>query len=95
MLRPARVAPGDDGAIAVGRFDIIVANIVASTIIDLAGAFATALASQGRLIASGIIGEREAEVRDALEAVEFHIEELRAMGEWRCIEARPARVAAT
>jgi ribosomal protein L11 methyltransferase len=73
------------------RFDIIVANIVASTIIDLAPFFAGALAPDGRLIASGIIGEREPEVRDALDAAALRIEDVRTMGEWRAIEARPIR----
>jgi len=76
------------------QFEIIVSNIVASTIIDLSRAFAAVLAGNGRLIASGIIGERELEVRHAFEAVGLQIEDVRQMGEWRCIEARPTRVGA-
>ncbi len=46
-----------------------------------------ALAPAGRLIVSGVIGEREAEVRDALTAAGAHVESVRAMRDWRCIEA--------
>jgi protein-L-isoaspartate O-methyltransferase len=45
-----------------GEFEIIVANIIAGTIIDLASEFLAVLAPNGRLVASGIIGEREAAV---------------------------------
>lgn len=67
--------------------DLVVANIIAATILDLAPTFLRALAGGGRLIASGIIGAREDEVREGLAGLGFRIEQVRAMGEWRCIEA--------
>ena len=70
-----------------GRFDVVVANIVAGTIVELAGELAAALAPGGRLIASGIIGERESEVIDAFAGVGLHVAAVRAMSDWRCIEA--------
>jgi ribosomal protein L11 methyltransferase len=74
--------------IAGGAYDVIVANIIAGTIIESASAFASALAPGGLLICSGIIGERERAVTDALTAVELRIDAVHTLGEWRCIEAR-------
>jgi ribosomal protein L11 methyltransferase len=68
-------------------FDVVIANIIARVIVELATSLVGALASEGRLIASGIIGEREAETVTALEASGARIDAVRAMGEWRCIEA--------
>lgn len=72
---------------ARGAYDVVVANIIARVIVDLAPAFVDALAPRGRLIVSGVIGEREAEVRDALAAAGARVDAVRALGEWRCIEA--------
>ena len=44
----------------------------------------------GRLIVSGVIEEREHEVRAAIGAAGGRIESARAMGDWRCIEAMRA-----
>ncbi len=74
------------GEPAVG-FDIVVANIIARVIIELASPLVAALAPSGALIVSGIIGEREQDVRDALTSAGARIESVRAMGDWRCIEA--------
>jgi ribosomal protein L11 methylase PrmA len=41
----------------------------------------------GRLIVSGVIDEREAEVRAALEAAGACVDSSRAIRDWRCIEA--------
>ena len=71
---------------AVG-FDVVVANIIARIIIEMADALVAAVAPAGRLIVSGIIGEREIEVREALAASGARVESVRAMGDWRCIEA--------
>lgn len=73
--------PADD------RYEVVVANIIASVIVELAPALVRALAPGGRLIASGIIGEREGEVSGALGAAGARIDAVRAMGAWRCIEA--------
>jgi len=73
-----------------GRFDVVVANIVAGVIVDLAPGLVAALAPGGRLIVSGVIAAREREVLAALAAAGARDASVRAMGEWRCIEARPA-----
>jgi ribosomal protein L11 methyltransferase len=88
----ARAREGSAGAgwpfeMAAEGFDVVVANIVARVIVELAAVLVGALAADGRLIVSGIIGEREAETIAALEAAGARIDVVRAMGEWRCIEA--------
>jgi ribosomal protein L11 methyltransferase len=86
----AKGSLGDDRAdelVQAGAFDVLVANIIAGTIIELTPQIAAALAPQGRLIASGIIASREDSVVEALDQAGLRIESSRAMGEWRCIEA--------
>jgi ribosomal protein L11 methyltransferase len=69
-------------------FDVILANIIARVIIDMAPEIATMLTpGGGRLIASGIIEKHEGAVVEALEACGLQIESTRGLGEWRCIEA--------
>ncbi|MHB8375571.1 MAG: 50S ribosomal protein L11 methyltransferase [Dehalococcoidia bacterium] len=86
-VRAEVVRPGDGARFAAGAYDVVVANIIAATIIDLAPALAGALARDGRLIASGVIGAREAEVCAALAGAGARVDGVRAMGDWRCIEA--------
>ncbi len=70
-----------------GAYDVIVANIIARAIIGMSRSLAEALAPGGRLITSGVIGEHEAAVIVALESQGLRVDSVRAMGEWRCIEA--------
>ena len=72
---------------ASGAYDVVVANIIARVIVDLADVLGDALAPGGRLVASGIIGEREREVIAALEGAGLVFDSARALGEWRSIEA--------
>lgn len=72
------------------EFDVIVANIVANPIIEMARALVAALSPAGTLIASGIIAAREDDVREALSDAGAAITNVRAMGEWRCLLARHA-----
>ena len=90
IVRPASGSAGDAwpfaGPAAAG-FDIVVANIIARVIIELALPLVAALAPAGRIIVSGVIGEREQEVCDALALAGARAESVRAMRDWRCIEA--------
>lgn len=63
-------------------YNLVVANIVAGVIIALAP-FAYRCCKQGApFIVSGVIGEREAEVRRAVEAQGFALEETLAREDW-------------
>jgi ribosomal protein L11 methyltransferase len=68
--------------------DLILANIVASVLINLAEALAAAARPHATLIASGIIRERASEVEAALAAVGFTISERMAEDEWVTLVAR-------
>ncbi len=68
-------------------FDVVVANIIARVIIEMAPELARALTVGGQLIVSGVIGERERQVVDAFAAAGLRVGDTRAMGDWRCIEA--------
>jgi ribosomal protein L11 methyltransferase len=72
---------------ADARFDVVVANIIARVIVELAVPLVRALKPGGTLIVSGVIAAREHEVVAALTAAGATIASIRAMGEWRCIIA--------
>jgi ribosomal protein L11 methyltransferase len=70
------------------RFQLIIANILARVIIDLADAIAAALEPGGVVITSGIIDERGPDVDAALRRVGLTILETRQDGDWLAIIAR-------
>lgn len=83
-------SPGDSWPFdepASQAFEVVVANIIASVIIEQAPALVDALTPGGRLFVSGVIAEHEARVCDALVAAGARIDGVRAMADWRCIEA--------
>ena len=69
-------------ALPTGRYDVVVANILADVIIGMAGELHALLAPDGVLIASGIIDTREADVRRALEGIGLTHLETRRQTEW-------------
>jgi ribosomal protein L11 methyltransferase len=69
-------------------YDLIVANIIANVIITLAAPFAAALGPSGVLLASGIIRDREDDVRAALGAAGLAVERREARDEWITLVAR-------
>jgi ribosomal protein L11 methyltransferase len=80
--------------VAGGAFDLAVANLIASLLVELAAALHATLepgngatASGGALLCSGIFVDREPEVRRALAAAGFHIGERSVEGEWVALEA--------
>jgi ribosomal protein L11 methyltransferase len=64
------------------QFDIVVANIIARVIAELAPALAAALRPTGVLIASGIIAERSQMVEDALAAAGLSLVQRVTEGDW-------------
>lgn len=69
-------APADE------PYALVLANLVAAVLVELAPRLAAHVAPGGTLIASGIIGEREDEVTAALTASGFALAERLADGEW-------------
>ena len=67
--------------------DIVLANLIASVLVALAGALRAELRAGGTLIASGIYVDREGEVREAFEQVGLHVVGRSTEGEWIVLEA--------
>lgn len=63
-------------------YDIVAANIVSDVILALAPAVRRLMKEGGRFLASGIIDSRSEEVRAALEAAGFTVEEARSSEGW-------------
>ena len=68
-----------------GKYDIVLANIVADVIIALSKTVPLFMHENSAFICSGIINERSDEVRGALENAGLIIEEVRQRGEWTAI----------
>ena len=69
-----------------GPFDLVAANLIASVIIAAAGELRAELRPGGRLLASGIFIDREADVAGALEAAGLRPIGRTAEGEWVALE---------
>ncbi|WP_026584465.1 50S ribosomal protein L11 methyltransferase [Bacillus sp. J33] len=67
------------------KADIIVANILAEVILRFTDDVASAVKEGGYFIASGIIQQKKQEVRDAIAAAGFDIEETIQMEDWVAI----------
>jgi len=68
-------------------FDLVLANLVASVLVDLAGELAAVVRPGGRMLASGIFGDREGEVRQAFESASLHVGGRHAETDWVALEA--------
>lgn len=88
--RVARTVAAHHGSLPSGRepYDLVLANLVASLLVQLAVALAAEVRpGGGRLLASGIFIDREAEVRRALDAAGLHVLDRAGEGDWVAIEA--------
>jgi ribosomal protein L11 methyltransferase len=68
-----------------GEFDVVVANILANTLVELAPGLAPRVAPGGLLLLSGILAGQEDEVRAAYVAQGLRPAPDRADGEWRLL----------
>ena len=68
-------------------FDLVLANLIASVLIGLAGPLAAELRPGGRLLASGIFVDRETEVRAAFAAAGLAVDSRSAEGDWVALDA--------
>lgn len=73
--------------ISKGKYDVVVANILADVIVPLSETVPSLLKPDGIFISSGIIDTKENEVRSALEKNGFVIQSIDHMGEWVSITA--------
>lgn len=72
---------------AAAPFDVVVANLLAPTVIALADGLAAAARPGGRLVASGILVEQADDVAAALVAAGFLAPEVRVDGDWVALVA--------
>ncbi len=94
--RLARGIVAREGSVSTGErpFDLVLANLVASILVPLAAALYAEVrpgdgtaGSGGRLLASGIIADREPEVRRAFDAAGFHVLRRWDEADWVAVEA--------
>jgi len=78
-------------AVADERFSLVVANLVAAVLVDLAQRLADHVESGGVLLAGGIIAPRAAEVVGALGAVGLTVTDRRDDGEWVALRLEAER----
>lgn len=71
--------------LAEGGYDIVCANIVAGVLVQLMPVVPRFLRSDARFLCSGILTEREEEVRSAMKAAGLEVIESRHMDEWCCL----------
>ena len=64
------------------RYELVLANLVAAVLVDIADRLAAHLAPGGTLLASGVIELRAAEVSEAMRGAGLRIVERRDDGEW-------------
>ena len=72
-------------AAGMDPFDVVIANIIANVIIDLAPMLADAVRVGGTLVASGILDIRIDQVRAALEPLGLVIANIHEESDWRAI----------
>ena len=70
-----------------GGYDIVCANIVAGVLVQLMPVIPRFLRSGATFLCSGILNEREAEVRQAIEQAGLSVTESRHKDEWCCLLA--------
>jgi ribosomal protein L11 methyltransferase len=68
-------------------YDVVLANLIASVLIALAGPLRDELRPGGVLVASGIFVDREADVRGAFDTVGLSVATRTAEGDWVALEA--------
>ena len=76
-----------------GPFDIVLANLIASLLVTLAEPLRDEVAPGGRILASGIFRDREADVRVAFEAAGLTVTRRWAEEDWVALEAVRAGLA--
>ncbi len=77
--------------IGYGKYDIVVANILADVIIPLCSIVTPFLKEDGLFITSGIINTMEDAVKEAMRANNMEILETNYMKDWVSITAKPIR----
>ena len=73
---------------ACGPFDLLIANILAGPLIELADDFAGAVPPRGHLLLAGLLATQEGTVRAAYRRAGFHLVARRVNGDWSILWLR-------
>jgi len=84
------VAEGLDDAVLAGRapYDLVVANILAGPLVELAADFTDAVAPRGHLLLAGLLETQEAAVRAAYRTAGFRLAARLVNGDWSILWLR-------
>lgn len=88
------VAPGTDHALIRARapYDLLIANILAGPLVELAPEFAAAVSAGGNLLLAGLLETQEAEVRRAYSRQGFRLARRVTHGDWAILWLRKSSV---
>ncbi|MEX0341536.1 MAG: 50S ribosomal protein L11 methyltransferase [Erythrobacter sp.] len=75
-----------------GPYDLFIANILAGPLVELAPAFAAAVAPGGNLLLAGLLETQENRVRRAYRALGFRLSRRLVNGDWSILWLRKSRV---
>ncbi len=75
----------DEAIVSNGPFDLIVANILAKPLRQLAPEIVDNLAPNGKLILSGLLKEQDASVRSSYEVIGMHVSSTFPINEWQTL----------
>lgn len=87
------IAPGTDHPVieARGPYDVLIANILAGPLIELAPDFAAATKAGGHVLLAGLLETQEANVRKAYRAQGFRLASRLVNGDWSILWLRKRR----
>ena len=77
---------------ARGPYDLLIANILAAPLIDLAKDFANAVQPGGNILLAGLLETQEPAVRKAYRVAGFRLAERRVNGDWSILWMRKRRI---
>jgi ribosomal protein L11 methyltransferase len=87
VLTPAQLAErSSQGQV----FDVVIANILANPLVELAGYLSAMTAQAGELVLSGLLSDQEQMIRDAYPTFQFR--PVACEGEWICMDGLRAGV---
>ena len=88
------IAPGTDHPLIEARapYDLLIANILAGPLVELAPDFASVTAPGGSLLLAGLLATQEAQVRAAYRRQGFRLARRVTNGDWAILWLRKSRV---
>lgn len=86
------VFAGELTDLPAGAYDVVVANLLAATIVELSEEFSDRLLPGGRLITSGILADQAEEVASSLAEAGLDLEHIGASGDWTTVVCARASI---